>query len=39
VAAGLPESCGRGSGKYNDEDGGLDTHRRILIVRTYVTTH
>jgi len=33
-----PESCGRGSGKYNDEDGNIDTHRRVLVVRTYIST-
>lgn len=30
-----PYACGQGSGKYNGE-GGDDTHRRILIVETYV---
>jgi len=34
-----PEACGAGSGKYNDEDGGADTHRRVLVVRTYITTN
>lgn len=34
-----PEACGRNSGKYNDEDGNLDVHRRVLVVRTFITTH
>lgn len=38
VNATAPESCGRGSGKYNDEDGNVDVHRRVLVVRTYIST-
>jgi len=31
--------CGEGSGKYNGEDGSADTHRRVLIVSTYITAN
>lgn len=30
--------CGQGSGKYNGEDGSADTHRRVLVVSTYISS-
>jgi type IV pilus assembly protein PilV len=32
-------TCGEGSGKYNGEDGSIDTHRRVLVVTTYVSAN
>lgn len=29
--------CGEASGKYNGEDGTPDTHRRVLVVSTYIS--
>jgi len=31
--------CGRGSGKYNGEDGSANTHRRVLIVSTFISAN
>lgn len=31
--------CGQGSGKYNGEDGSADTHRRVLVVSTYISAN
>jgi len=31
--------CGQGSGKYNGEDGSADTHRRVLIVSTFISAN
>jgi type IV pilus assembly protein PilV len=32
-------TCGQGSGKYNSEGGGVDVHRRVLVVNTYISAH
>jgi len=31
--------CGQGSGKYNGEDGSADTHRRVLVVSTFISAN
>lgn len=32
-------TCGTASGKYNGEDGSIDTHRRVLVVTTFVSAN
>ena len=34
----IPFACGESSGKYDGEDGSTDTHRRVLVVSTYIST-